>query len=73
MHAFYFSTSEQLPTACGLGERFIDGALVGSAGYLIQALPNPSNALLTRIEKQVLKLPKLNDSRAHIERSFTAG
>ena len=56
--AYYFMFSEQIPTACGLGESIgEEGFLTG--GYLVQSLPNPSEATLKALEQRVVTLPPL--------------
>ena len=38
--AYYFMFSEQIPTACGIGERIESGKVTASGGYFVQSLPN---------------------------------
>lgn len=58
--AYYFMFSEQVPTACGLGES-IDGDNLLTGGYLVQSLPNPSEDTLSKLEQRVVTLPPLKD------------
>ena len=58
--AYYFMFSEQVPTACGLGES-IDGDTLLTGGYLVQSLPNPSEDTLSKLEQRVVTLPPLKD------------
>ena len=58
--AYYFMFSEQVPTACGLGES-IDGDTLLTGGYLVQSLPNPSEETLSTLEQRVVTLPPLKD------------
>ena len=59
--AYYFMYSEQIPTACGLGERIEDGQIELTGGYLVQSLPDTPEEVLHRLEASVLNLPKLQD------------
>lgn len=60
--AYYFMYSEQIPTACGLGEHVnSESEIVATGGYLVQALPNVEDACLQQLEANVLALPKLQD------------
>lgn len=58
--AYYFMFSEQVPTACGLGESIEDDQLI-TGGYLVQSLPNPSEETLATLEQRVVTLPPLKD------------
>ena len=58
--AFYFMHSEQLPTACGLGERIENDILV-TGGYLIQTLPNTSPETIQLLERRVVNLAPMQD------------
>ena len=60
--AYYFMNSEQIPTACGLGESIDqNGQIIATGGYLVQALPNTDDECLQQLERNVLALPKLQD------------
>ncbi len=56
--AYYFMFSEQIPTACGLGESITDDGLI-TGGYLVQSLPNPSDETLRTLEQRVVTIPPL--------------
>ena len=58
--AYYFMFSEQVPTACGLGESINEDLLL-TGGYLVQSLPNPSEESLATLEQRVVTLPPLKD------------
>ncbi len=52
--AWYFTNSEQIPTAVGLGvELDKNGAVAASGGYLIQAMPNADSAAIERVEGNI--------------------
>ena len=59
--AYYFMYSEQVPTACGLGERIVENEEIKTGGYLVQCLPDTPDEVLHRLEASVLNLPKLQD------------
>lgn len=58
--AFYFMHSEQLPTACGLGER-VEGERLVTGGYLVQSLPNASDEALRLLERRVVHLAPMQE------------
>ncbi len=58
--AYYFMFSEQVPTACGIGES-IEGDHLLTGGYLVQSLPSPSEETLSTLEQRVVTLPPLKD------------
>lgn len=58
--AYYFMFSEQIPTACGLGESIEEDQLI-TGGYLVQSLPDPSDEALSTLEQRVVTLPPLKD------------
>lgn len=58
--AYYYTKSEQIPTALHLSVRFDrDGGLMGAGGLLIQALPGADEKTVTEMEKTVETLPSL--------------
>jgi len=59
--AYYFMFSEQVPTACGIGEALSERGFVASGGYLVQALPNTEDEVLGALESKVVSLPPLQD------------
>ena len=56
--AHYLASSEQTPSAVGLGV-FVDreGNVVAAGGYIVQMLPGVTNAAATEIEQKVRALP----------------
>lgn len=57
----YFMQSEQLPTACAIGEVLGPDGVIAAGGYLIQALPGADEAALAAIEAGVLALGPVAD------------
>ena len=57
----YLLNSEQLPSACGLGERFDERGISGALGYLIQALPGADELALFTLEERIRELPGLGE------------
>ena len=52
--AYYFATSEQIPTAVALGVLVDkDGSVKRAGGYILQALPDTPNEILELIEKRI--------------------
>jgi len=60
--AYYFATSEQVPTVCALGERVEGGRVLAAGGYFVQALPGAPEEVLDVLEARVLALPPLQDA-----------
>ena len=60
--AYYFATSEQVPTVCALGERVEGGQVLAAGGYFVQALPGVAEEVLDALEARVLALPPLQDA-----------
>ena len=58
--AYYFAHSEQVPTACGLGERPTEEGVL-SGGYLVQSLPSAGDEVLSTLESRVVALPKMRE------------
>ncbi len=56
--AYYFTTSEQVPSTVALGA-FVepDGRVSAAGGFMVQALPGGDEALLTRLEERLTTLP----------------
>lgn len=50
---YYYATSEQIPTVCGLGLLINNGKIISSGGYLIQLLPFADNSCIDIIEKNI--------------------
>jgi len=59
--AYYFMYSEQVPTACGIGEAVNASGFIASGGYLVQALPNTDDEVLGELESKVVSLPPLQE------------
>ena len=58
--AYYFVQSEQIPTACGIGERVEDQHLI-TGGYLVQCLPDTDEATMSLLERRVVMLPTMQE------------
>ena len=57
----YFMSSEQIPTACGLGVYIdLDGSVKGAGGFFVQLLPEADDSFAERLEKNVLSMPVLS-------------
>ena len=56
--AYYFATSEQVPSTVALGvELGADGAVAAAGGFLLQLLPGGDPALVDRLEQRLAELP----------------
>ncbi len=56
--AYYFLTSEQIPTAFNLSVKFDPRAEVeGAGGLLLQAMPGASREVVEELEKMVVEMP----------------
>lgn len=56
--AYYFATSEQIPSTVALGvELGADGAVAAAGGFLLQLLPGGDPALVDRLEQCLAELP----------------
>jgi len=63
--AWYFLTSEQIPTAFHLSVRFDpNGEVVGAGGFFIQVMPGADTDMVAEIEPMVSQLPSLGKSFA---------
>lgn len=60
--AWYLTTSEQIPSAVGLGT-FLDGAgqVVVAGGFLVQALPPQDDAAIDHLMERIAALPPLSE------------
>lgn len=58
--ASYFLTSEQKPTAVGVGERIEGGDIKAAGGFLIQAFPGVEDSELEAIEERIRTMPSLS-------------
>ena len=57
----YYLSSEQIPTACGLGVYIEkDGTVQGAGGFIVQLLPDASDEFAELLEKNVLAMPSLS-------------
>ncbi len=60
--AYYFSESEQIPTAVGLGVYVQpDGAITAAGGFLIQSFPPVDEAMIDRLIAQIGKMPRVTE------------
>jgi molecular chaperone Hsp33 len=60
--AYYFTESEQTPSAVGLGVVLEPNGIVAAAGgFLVQALPSADERALDRLTTQISTLPPLTD------------
>lgn len=60
--AYYFTVSEQQPSAVGLGVMVeTDNRVSAAGGYIIQPLPGASEAVLTLLEYNILNAPPPSD------------
>lgn len=60
--AYYYLTSEQIPTAFNLGIKFdTDGQVTGAGGLFLQAMPQADDDLAESMEARVTGLPSLGE------------
>ncbi len=60
--AWYYLTSEQIPTAFNLSVKFdTDGNVTGAGGLFLQAMPDADEAILADLEKLVAGLPSIGE------------
>lgn len=59
--AEYYTTSEQLPSAMALSERFGAEGLIGAAGLLVQMLPESDEGDAEAMEQALANLPPLSE------------
>jgi molecular chaperone Hsp33 len=58
--AYYFNVSEQTPSAVGLGVRVKpDGSVENAGGFIIQLMPDASEATVSQLEEQVEKIDSI--------------
>ncbi len=61
----YYATSEQVPTACGLGVLVNpDLTVKGAGGYLVQLLPFADESCVELLEQNIKKLPPVSQMYA---------
>jgi molecular chaperone Hsp33 len=60
--AWYYLTSEQIPTAFDLSVKFDpDGNVVGAGGLFLQAMPEADDSFLEKLETLVTGLPSIGE------------
>ncbi|MEC9484707.1 MAG: Hsp33 family molecular chaperone HslO [Candidatus Izemoplasma sp.] len=60
--AYYFTASEQIPSAVGLGVLVDeDNSVIASGGFILQVMPGISDETLSMIEKQIKDLPPVSE------------
>ncbi|MCB5249891.1 MAG: Hsp33 family molecular chaperone HslO [Candidatus Cloacimonadales bacterium] len=60
--AYYYSQSEQIPTAIQLGVLMNDDASVRQAGgFLVQLMPNTPEHIIEKLEENLRRLPNFSD------------
>jgi molecular chaperone Hsp33 len=60
--AWYYLTSEQIPTAFNLSVKFdTDGNVTGAGGLFLQAMPDADEAILADLENLVAGLPSIGE------------
>ena len=56
--AYYYLTSEQVPTAFNLSIKFdTDGTVIGAGGLMLQALPGAEDTIIEKLEKRMVDMP----------------
>ncbi len=56
--SYYYSQSEQIPTAVGLGVLVdVDNSVIASGGFIIQMLPGSTDEMAKKLEETLAKLP----------------
>ena len=60
--AYYLTSSEQIPSAVGLGVKVApDGMVAAAGGFLIQALPPQDGAAIDLLMERIGQLPRLSE------------
>lgn len=58
----YFSTSEQIPTACALGVLVdTDQSVIAAGGYIIQLLPGADDDVIDKLEEGISRVNHVSD------------
>jgi len=73
--AYYYLTSEQIPTAFNLSIKFDPiGDIIGAGGLIVQAMPGAGDDILREMEKLLLSFPSLGAAlnRGEDPRELTA-
>lgn len=59
---YYFTTSEQIPSAVGVGvlvDR--DGSVLASGGFILQVLPGADEEMITQLEERIAAMASVTD------------
>lgn len=60
--AYYFTVSEQVPSAVSLGVLVnTDSEAVASGGFLVQLMPNTPDEVITQLENRIKNLPPISE------------
>lgn len=60
--AYYFTASEQIPSAVGLGVLVDeDNSILASGGFILQVMPGIDEDMITKIETQLKSLPTVTE------------
>ena len=63
--AWYYLTSEQIPTAFNLSVKFdTNGVVTGAGGLFLQVMPEADEAIIKELENLVVSLPSIGESFA---------
>lgn len=66
---YYFANSEQIPSAVGAGVLVNrDHSVLAAGGFIVQVMPDASDEVITRLEKQIQSLPPISSL---IEQGYT--
>jgi molecular chaperone Hsp33 len=59
---YYFATSEQIPSAVGLGVLIdIDGSVKQAGGFIIQLMPFTTDEIIEKLEKRIGEIDSVTD------------